>query len=428
MDTWLKEAAARVATAWLDAGGRERLLAAAPATRPFRSAPAVGAEALPATRATLDPRVEIVVRDLFLEAFTNGLVRVPEFQAQYELPSAGSTAELVVKSTLAMAFFVKVDDEPKLAEEARKLQAVHARADIPQEVRDCFPHVYAAKLDGPPFGYVMESFSGFVGFEKVCFAPTPDDAQVRRAGDRALDLLLSAYESSRTGLFKPNLRTIYLDRITSRLAEASRLSADLESLVSQGAVINDTECLPPSEYVSRLAGQLAGIEPAFSTFVHGDAHPENILVRISPTKVDVKFIDPKDWPLGDYLFDVGKLLHYLEVTGPAERLEKAPTVTIDASKRALTYTLARSAQVDRLGTDVRARIAAFAKDVGDQSWKERLSLSIASNLLGLPAGRWAAGKRDSAFITFGEGLLWLRRATEEIGARLAVPAAGGTAP
>lgn len=428
MNRTLREVANRIAGAWLDAGGREQLLSISDRSQLFRSATSTPVEATPNGSRALDPRVEVVVRDLFVDAFTNGLALVPDFQAQYESPSAGSTAELVVKSTLAMAFFVKVDDEPKLAEEARKLQAVHARADIPQEVRDCFPHIYAAKVDGPPYGYVMESFSGFIGFEKVCFASEPVGADVRRAGDRALDLLLSAYETSRTYLLKPNLRTIYLDRIRSRLREASELSNELEEFAKQGAIINGEECAPHEEYLSKIERGLPSIEPTFSTFVHGDAHPENILVRINPAKVDAKFIDPKDWPLGDYLFDIGKLLHYLEVTGPAERIEEAPIATVDRDTRVLTYALRRSEQVTRLSADVRARIAAFAGNVGDPSWSERLSLSIASNLLGLPAGRWAAGKRNSALITFGEGLLWLRRAAEEIGAPSQEPARRGGAP
>lgn len=408
--------ASKLADGWLDAGGRNPISREASSDDEDLMLLGDPSPASTEPERKLDQRVESFVRDLFHDALENGLDHIPEIALTSKFPSAGSTAEVVIKCTLALEFFAKVDSNPKVAAEATKMRAIRERTDVPKDFRACFPHIYAVRTEGPLHGYVMQSFTGYVGLQHLCFE-SDVEADVRRVGDRTLDLLLSAYRLSRTNLLIPNLHEIYIERIEKRLASASRQDVGIAALLKHGGIINGVVYAPYTKYLEVIQGELASWTPAFSTFVHGDVHPENILAKVEDGGVDVKFIDPKEWLLADYIFDIGKFLHYLEVTGPAERVRDRPTATLHADARTLQYSLARTSAVERLISDTRGRIASFAASMGDRSWQKRLSLSMASNLLGLPAGRLEKGRTSSAYITLGEGLRYLSQAAGEIAAR-----------
>ena len=408
---WLEEAAARAATRFLevarakDSAGGERSF-----YKPVRGA---------GGPTTLDSRKHRLVKGLFEEAFQSGFARVPDFDETYDAPDAGSTAAAVLKAQIAVEFYVKLDDKPKLAAEAANLRRIQARRDLPDELKACFPRVFAAKSDGELNGYVMESFKGFTGFEKICFAGNHKQADIMRVGEHVLKLLFAAYDRSKNPLVRPNLQELYLGRITERLNAVAQKDAEFRTLVA-GVIHHGGDTFePPAAYLDRIAPRLHDIDCGFTTFVHGDPHPENILARLSPSSVEVRFIDPKEWSQADYIFDVGKLLHYLQVTGPAEKLPVQPRASFNQQEARVDYRLSEVHAVREFVAHVEQRVESFAMSVGDRTWKERLSLSMASNLLGLPLGRLAS-RRHSALITYVEGLRWLKRTADLIDGGAAV--------
>jgi hypothetical protein len=256
----------------------------------------------------------------------------------------------------------------------------------------------------------MEAFVGFEGFEKICFSGKFGEQAIHRVGNRILDLLFGAYESSRTTLTKPNLVALYVGRIEERLQAAAKLDTDFAKILNRQLIINDEEFDTPWSYLEVIASRLQTWEPSFTTFVHGDPNPENVLVKEGAAGVEVRFIDTKEWPAADYLFDVGKLLHYLAVTGPAERGAEKSTASVDAAASTIRYALPFYGAVAKFIAHAEERLARFAiQKLADPQWEARYALSMASNLLGLPAGRFEKKRRDSAFITYAEGLRWLKR-------------------
>jgi hypothetical protein len=368
----------------------------------------------PPTR--VDELSEKVARRLFQEAISKGLVVPPGFTARYEKPTAGSTANVVLSSEFTIPFYIKIDNDRNVLQEAANLMSIWARADLPEAFKSCFPRVYAVTPDGPPFGYLMEAFSGYEGFEKKCFSSSSSQSDLERIADRVLDFLFSAYLESRNTLVRPNLNEIYLRRIDERLSYAASVDEGFSKLLEKETTINGEQFSPAGDYVEACRPFLDRLTPHFSTFVHGDPHPENIMVTITPSSIDLKLIDPKDWHFGDYLFDIGKLTHYLAVTGPVELSGRSPRLDIDIANRSIDYGFTLDSKVHGVIDKIVKRVGELAeKEFHDTHWMVRYTLSVASNLLGLPAGRLEKGKRESALVLFAEGLKYLKQALQLMG-------------
>ena len=184
-------------------------------------------------------------------------------------------------------------------------------------------------------------------------------------------------------------------------------------ILSRESLVNGTPCEQHELYLDRLSSKVREYEPGFITFVHGDPNPENILVKINTHAVDVKFIDVKEWGDGDYLFDIAKLIHYVLVTGPVERLQDpAQPQSRFLSERAveLRYSFPRPAVLETVAKMVEKRTEQLAAELGDVHWRQRYALAMAANLLGLPLGRIKRGRRESALVLYAEGLKWLKEA------------------
>ena len=308
----------------------------------------------------------------------------------------------------------KMDTAPKLVEEANALRYVAERVELSDEFRSCFPQIYASHDYPPPYAYLMEQLEGFVGTEELLFErPADTDGDTaRRLVDKLLDLLLSAYNDSLRPRFRPNIWVDYVERIKDRLVVAanrdSRFASHTVTVVPHGH-----EYRPWQNYLEALRRDRAKIDslaPPFTTFVHGDPNPENVLAAIDPKGVMLRFIDVKEWRDGDYLFDIAKFVHYLVVTGPVERMKLADG-TVKAEKRGDTveidYTLSNPDWIEKLSAQITHRVKEFANDHGDSECEQRLALGMASNLLGLPANRLTSGREDSAVILYAEGLRYL---------------------
>jgi hypothetical protein len=306
----------------------------------------------------------------------------------------------------------KCDSNRKLAEEVRMLRELKRRADLPESFRARFPFIYAARIDDPPYAYLMEYFDEHIGLEEILFGNPVADDDIFRTVTSILDCLFEAYKRSTHRLHKPNLDEIYFKRIRDTLGSLRNVDGEFDRIMqSSEVVVNGTLCEQYELYLKRLSSKVSEYEPGFTTFVHGDPNPENILVKISTHAVDVKFIDVKEWGDGDYLFDIAKLVHYILITGPVERLHNPiQAQLLFPSERTveLNYSLGRPAVLDAVAKMIEKRTEQFAAELGDIHWRQRFALAMAANLLGLPLGRIKREKRESALILYSEGLKWLR--------------------
>jgi len=331
----------------------------------------------------------------------------------------GNTADLVGHVGLNLSFVVKIDENIKLAEEARAIREIRTSPRLPAQFRERFPRIFAIKDDAPPYAYLMEIFSserGYRGLDEILFSANPGEnhgQDVIRLMYATLDALFQGYHSSVDTRLVPNLYTDYVGRIESRLDEASTIDTAFASMPIE---INGADLLPWKEYLDSIQGRklaLQSLAPPFVTVVHGDPNPGNVRVNDSGGTVEIKFIDVKEWGRGDYLFDVAKVAHYLAATGLVEKNPAGPPdvkCTIAELVIEIQYALDPPLWVNKALDVTVGRAAKFAKMHGDSEfWELRYQLGMASNLLGLPLGRLRNGDRGSALVLYAEGLKWLDR-------------------
>lgn len=361
----------------------------------------------------LSPLASQIAYDLIAEALANGLLGKPTIERiEHSYPTAGSTAEVVSFPEASITFAYKLSVEPKLAAEAKMLRSIREREELPIGFRESFPRVYAVRTDEPPYAYLMERFP-FPSLEKLLFRTTVSPKDLETILAEIVGALLSAYSATKDTMVTPNLEDIYLGRITERLADASELDTLFEDLSTAKLTINGKEYRPLVEYLAEVSQRLPNMGCQFSTFAHGDPHPENILIDFEPglEDVEVKFIDVKAWWKSDYIFDIGKLCHYMLVTGAVEKRE-AP-ISVDIGKNdpgwTVSYELQPGEVVRDLHKQVVERVAAFAAAQEDSNWLQRYHLSMAANLLGLPPGRLRKDMRNAAVVYYCEGVRYLEK-------------------
>jgi hypothetical protein len=173
--------------------------------------------------------------------------------------------------------------------------------------------------------------------------------------------------------------------------------------------------------IDRAARRLDDVRPRFSTFVHGDPNPENVMWRSDPSgNFTFRLIDPKDWWTGDYLFDVAKLIHYIRVTSPVQHLRLATEHVVDGTVSFYRYDAGPLDPHHDAVTQLVDLVGTFAGDNAHpdvSGWRVRLDLAIAANLLGIAGPRLMAAAQASndadrhlGIIALGEGLSMLMTA------------------
>ena len=379
------------------------------------------------------------VSDMLQEALQSGafgkalgseMCETSEIVGSYD---EGATAGFVCRMQHPLQFVVKFDDKPKLLEEATFLRQIK-EMDISDRVRMAFPHVYASLSGRSTHAYMMEYIpEPSLAKSLVVANKTGDVNTCNLCNLLSLDLLFDMYnEGLRINGIKtllPNIRFIYLDRIKDRLTKT--LPEELKYLVENGGAINrngttvriNNPCRDLVDSIEKNWDSLSGIlTPGFSTLVHGDSHPGNIL--INPDKRFVRFIDPKEWGYGDYLFDIAKFLHYLEVTW---NIMDSTTANTNAKLQyaqsgnswELSYELNPPTWVGSARETAEHKIQHFLtlNALNDPHWKLRLQLGMASNLLGVARSRYdkqtnadnaPSNTLELARICFAEGVIHLQ--------------------
>jgi hypothetical protein len=363
------------------------------------------------TKPEIDIQAQTIAEGLISEAVAHGF-QATVTRVTPERLAEGNTAQIVARIHMPLSFVFKLDDSSELIEEARLMLRFREDHNLPATFRECFPQVFALKDDDKPFAYLMEDFAPEDGYESLSrrlFRSQPRDvlpAASLHLINEVLDAVFEGYAQSANRRLLPNISADYLDRIRERLSEAADLN---EAFQSAALTINGVELLPWGEQLDQIAAmeeKLRQVSPPFLCAVHGDPNPENIMLKIEGERVTVKLIDPKAWERGDYLFDLTKIAHYLWATGPVEH---ASGGRIDPPKGLVVcYSIERADWLIRIVELIHERALKFAEMHNDTSRVDlRWELGMASNLLGLPPGRWKSKKHDEARIYYAEGMLWL---------------------
>jgi hypothetical protein len=286
---------------------------------------------------------------------------------------------------------------------------------IPGEYRKLFPRVYSALPDGPPFAYLMEFFGDkYTRLSDYLFRginPTPAEVIINPLLGKVFDLFKIRHD-----VLLPDPKAIYIDRVAGRLRKAARLSARFQSIATSASiVINSAEYSLYGSYLDAIVPEISSFQPRFASFVHGDMHPGNIFFKGEGDTLELRLIDPKSWIWGDYMFDVGKLLHYTMVTGPREDGNSVELhVVEDQNPPRVEYEIHLSERAQTAVEMTMARLQEFAESNGDVNFQRRLNLSLASNLLGLCENRLNPEHplEDNAILYYCEGLRYLRQVAE----------------
>lgn len=332
--------------------------------------------------------------------------------------AGGNTAMLVARVDTTLSFVVKVDRSPSLVAEAHHLRHASTDPRLPEATRRAFPQIYAVDGIGPIYGYLMENLEDYATFASLL---VDDDHNMR---SRVLELawsevLAPAYLATRQKRVIPNVVEDYFVRAEDRLGRAVELgllpARDVPiSIRADDLALDIGTGWGP--LLDSARERLQSVAPPFSTFVHGDPNPENILWgRSEDGAVRVRLIDPKDWGRGDYLFDAAKIGHYLRVTSPVEAA--SPSVEVSRSASAVDYERAGLGVHEELESKLLALVATTAQDhdlPDNERWRERYELAIAANLLGIVGPRLAQATEDErgtdfalGWIAFAEGLRML---------------------
>jgi hypothetical protein len=372
------------------------------------------------------PKVLSVTEDLLRQTFED-TSRFPYTTSDID-PQAltgGNTAGLVARIGLSLGFVLKFDEtQEKLAKEGDTIRNIKTNPQLPEAFRQAWPDVYAIhRQPHGPYAYLMEwipSDGGWCSLEDRLYRnqgqPSASTATAGRWLDRILDLLFLGYQASINRRSLPSLREDYLERIRERLKDTQ---ASDPAFAPRPLIVNGQALAPWDAYLAVIEADLDAITPPFSTVAHGDPNPGNLMLRDAESgELDVKLIDPKEWEHGDYLFDIAKITHFLEGTGPIEHPAAPASVILSWPEADEGGPLEISSHVPLPSwtTDLvdrcLARSKRFAEIHGDSHWSERYELAMASNLLGLPLGRLNKGRRDSALLLYLQGLQHLQRYCE----------------
>ncbi len=357
---------------------------------------------------TLEPDTKRVVIRLLEKAYRNGFPSSLKIQPGIEPLAGGMTAKHVFVLGSEISCVAKVDNSERLAGETKKLLTIRGSRFFPTKFADCYPRVYAAKLDSPPYAYIMEHFNcpPFVALSEWIFKR--EEPEAGEAVRRVLSIILDVYTCTLDRTLRPNLETTCANRIIDRLEAAASLDDRFKRLLDEGVIFRGRTYSSPRGYVDQIRKRANDLAPPFVGFVHGDAHPGNILVHPKDQQ-HIKFLDVNEWHAGDYIWDVAKLLHYLMVTGPTEERVKgdSPMLDLDQGAPRLSYRLVVPKKVKSALDASMNEIGKFAMAQGDINWRKRLELSLATNLFGVIPGRIKSGRVSSAIVHFGEGLCHL---------------------
>ena len=356
-----------------------------------------------------------VLESLLKQAYQQGFPGAIHFAIEAVNLAGGMATDIVMLARTSAYCVCKIHNDGSLAEQLKALLNVTRNDALPAKYRDLFPLVYAWKLESKPYAYLMEYFPGseFASLADHLFSK---QTNVYLFANHLNSVIQELFRDTVSALIKPNAEELYLSRIEKRMRLAYELDTELAHLGEATINVNGTALRPWRQCLDEIRPVVRGMEPGFVTFVHGDLHPGNVLLRLGENSVQFKLIDPKGWLLGDYIGDVAKLTHYVKYTGPVENREPKLKVVIDNADgvSVVEYEINQSESSKSFFSGLINSFSTFARGLRDEHWEDRLLLAEASNLLGLPFLRLRKLRRTEAIIFFCEGLRLLNELTETL--------------
>lgn len=171
----------------------------------------------------------------------------------------------------------------------------------------------------------------------------------------------------------------YLSDIQRSLSDDTIIRISSEFKTNQFTVNNQT-FQEPSKYFEQLLKIANEITPCFPTWVHGDCHSRNILLR--EKDMDLKFIDIDLLQnQGDYIYDYGTLVADLEIYNLVLQTRRPDFSFNKKSDDVFSYSLPNKPVITAAIDFLESCLEKTAQKYGDKNWKKRFLLSKARYLL-----------------------------------------------
>lgn len=296
-----------------------------------------------------------------------------------------------------------------------------------------YPQIYSTLKEGEDCACLMEFIPGLT-LHSMIFSPEPnDETKLETDTVSVLNLLTSIYNDKQYKYTQPNLEAIYIrDRFKEKYSkglerlkkvvrfpqEYEHLRERLNRLSSFPIKVNGQECLSYDDCLKELRFLLPKINCPCSTLVHGDPHPGNIIFSSASEGERIRFLDPNGYiDQGDYLYDFGKMVHWVELMGfiIVERTLGSRlfdfSLKLEQSKLMIDYEL--SAPFDfphrlEIVKEVTFRaMKEMATRFEDGFFMDRFPVSLAAAYIG---GFSYFEEFHQAMISFCQSLLYLNRA------------------
>lgn len=293
--------------------------------------------------------------------------------------------------------------------------------------------------DNDKYNYVclMEYLANYISFHEMIFkSKNQDKLRINKAINLIFDVLSEIYWKEYNKYSSPNLPLLYLeDRIKSRLYIGRKrfntevkfpsvhkgVFENFDDLLEKEIQIEDTVLHSFNHCLPSIKDVIKEVTPSFTTLVHGDAHPANIMIDLFNIDSPVRFLDPNVYiKNSDYLYDMGKMIHWLDKFGfialETATSKKIVNVTYESvnDKIKIQYefdssfpNINRICELKDYSLEcVYKHIEAIADYFEDTHWKKRLNIAIASAYIG---GLAYVDKPNQFLICLVEALRYLNK-------------------
>lgn len=385
--------------------------------------------------AELPKETKELVKEILIETSKQGTTADLNIDiGVYERFSEAVASDIVGKVNFNGCVFVKA---------GREIEKIKKQADyiknLKPKLKDLFPKIIDVRDKNGVCICLMELLGTYISLHEMIFKRY-SDWQIMNSIDGVLELISKIYSNEIDRKNIPQTKKLYQDlRIEESISvgrerhkkEEIKIQDDwkgffpngIESLLTSKIKIDDLLLEPFSVYQIILSQKISLLSPNFITWIHGDLHPGNIMVNLNMPGSEIKLIDPNpDFEKGsDYLYDMGKLLHWLDMMGfiIRERETGKPNeeiIKVDIKKD--NGIINMSYIIDQEYSDLRGRFFNYTfgkiKDLGktfnDTYLLPRLYLSIASAYLG---GLKYFTDFKHIIISYVEGIRYLNKSLDK---------------
>jgi hypothetical protein len=334
---------------------------------------------------------------------TGGITSAEIFRVHFSLKLSSVDRERAVQVTSPGSMVVKSGSFDALLRSIRRYQSLDSalkpyfarHADKPQNLQ--------ISPDARSY-LVMEDLTEMRTFRDVIIQldrgilATAQRKQLRQAANLICSDLFEIYDQTRRGdtdFYGPQLSRLYLSSIERSLIQMCRPDKypHLKSWL-RGFKLGERKFLSIEHYLRKVERRQAKLRIPYLMLIHGDCHSRNIM--LNDTCVELRLIDLDHLDDdGDYIADLARLVEDISVYGflidddyrhhlPQSQIT-FPSDTGEGKviENTIEYVAFSSEAVRLFQQHVLNALETYAKDSGDDTWKQRLWLALATNLLSL---------------------------------------------